>query len=305
MGFSYSEVEEAGLIDAEVLENIPSACDGEYGCGSELEFTENLTQIYCPDRYCTYKIAARLEAMAKDMKADGWGPENCLKVVKYFHLKSPAQVFLIPNLREEVLDGASKIVPAFNKKLESICDAEKRRVQLWQVVKYMNIPGIAMNALKIFGGYTTMEDAYADIEKYQISFIMEKLGIAVGTSVMAINVYETLLEYKDELLAAQHRFEIFKPEGDKLKIAITGGVEGYSNKSEFVNYLNKISNSRYNISLMNTVSTSIDILVADNDTSSRKYMTAKKINGKLGEEKIKILDGKGCIDYLKKKYKLE
>lgn len=304
MSFTYTEVKNAGIIDEDVLEYVPSTCDGEYGCGSELEFTDNLTQIGCPNRFCTHKVASRLESMAKEMKADGWGISTCLAVVKAFKLKSPAQVFLLETVNPSVMNG---IVPAFDKKVKSICDPEKRKVQLWQVVKLMNIPGLSMNAMKIFEGYNTIEDAYKDIEEKQVPFIMTRLGISKQneSSAMAVNYYETLLEYKEELIAAQHRFEVFKPEGDILKIAITGGVNGYTNKGEFIRYINKIGEGKYLASLMNTVSAAIDILVADGDTSSNKYKAACKINQKAGYDKIQIVDGDGCIEYLKNKYKIQ
>lgn len=307
MGFLYSEVAEYSMMDKDVLDNIPKTCDGAYGCGSELEFTENLTQIYCPNRFCTHKVASRLEAMAKEMQADGWGLETCLKVVKMFGLKSPAQVFLIPSVNAETLALASSNIAAFDKKLQSICDPAKRKVQLWQVVKLMNIPGLAMNAMKVFDGYTSMTEAYKEIEERQVPLIMERLGISKNTdsSVMAISIYDTLIEYKDELISAEKRFDIYVPEGEPLKIAITGGVAGYTNKGEFIKYLNFIGEGKFSISLMNTVSTQVDILVADNDTSSRKFKTACKINEKAGYDKVKIFDGAGCIRYLKQQYNIE
>lgn len=307
MGFLYSEVAEYSMMDYDVLANIPKTCDGLYGCGSELEFTDNLTQIYCPNRFCTHKVASRLEAMAKEMKADGWGLETCLKVVKLFGLKSPAQVFLIPSVNEEMLSLASSNIAAFDKKLQSICDPEKRKVQLWQVVKLMNIPGLAMNAMKVFDGYTSMTEAYKDIEERQVPLIMERLGISKNTesSVMAINIYATLIDYKDELISAEKRFYIYTPEGEHLKMAITGGVDGYTNKSEFIKYLNLIGKGKFSISLMNTVSTQVDILVADNDTSSKKFKTACKINEKAGYDRVKIFDGDMCIAYLKRTYNIE
>lgn len=303
MGFTYSEVLENGLLDKDVLAYVPRVCDGEYGCGSELEFNDNLTQVYCPNRFCPHKIASRLEAMAKEMKADGWGISTCLDIVRAGKLISPAQIFLLENSN---IDGRQFGIAALDKKMQSICDRSKRKVQLWQVVKLLNIPGLSMNSMKIFDGYNSMEEAYKDIESKQVLFIMERLGISSlnDSSSMATNIYYTLIEYKDEILFAEKQFDVFKPTGDILKIAITGGVFGYTNKSEFIRHLNEIGEGCFTASLMNTVSSSIDILVADGDTSSRKYRTACAVNDKAGYEKIKILDGDGCINYLKNKYKI-
>lgn len=306
MGFSYSEVAETGLIDEEVLENIPSTCDGEYGCGEELEFTDNLTQLYCPNRFCTHKIAARLEAMAKEMKADGWGESTCLEVVKRFKLLSPAMVFFIEKLPAEKYPYDLK-VSAFQTKLANICDPEKRKVKLWEVVKLMNIPGIASNARKIFDGYNTMEEAYDDIESKQIPLIAEKLGMSVKSEsgVLVINTYNTLLEYKDELLAAQRHFEIYRPEGRQISMAITGGVVGYTNKQEFVSHLNRKFKGKCDV-VLGTVNSSLDVLIADNPTNSSKYKSATRINEKAsltGGHKIVICTHEECERLLEELFK--
>ena len=136
---------------------------------------------------------------------------------------------------------------------------------------------------------------------------MERLGISKSneSSVMAVETYGTLLDYKEELISAQNRFDVYIPKGEVLKVAITGGVYGYTNKAEFIKHLNYIGEGKFSLSLMNTVSTQIDILVADGDTSSRKYKTASKINEKAGEELIKILDGEGCERYLRSRFNIK
>ncbi|MEM4385433.1 MAG: hypothetical protein QXD03_02660, partial [Candidatus Anstonellales archaeon] len=194
MGIAYSVVEREGLMDSEVLMYIPRACE----CGAEIHFTESLRQIYCPNDRCIYKVASRIESMAKAMKADGWGNSTCVQVCKEFNIVSPFQVFL---LEEVVKRGYRGNIPAFDKKVASICDREKRRVRLWEVVKLASIQNIDTIAYKIFGGYDSIEKAYIDIENGQVPFIANKLGIKSSEgSVLAVNIYKTLLMYKDELL---------------------------------------------------------------------------------------------------------
>lgn len=297
--FSYTEVKENELIDSDVLAFIPEHCDE---CGAELEFTDNLTQVYCPNPRCPHKIAARLEAMAKDMKADGWGLSTSLQVVKYFRFISPCQVFYLDKISPTVYSRACNDIVAFDKKVKSICNKDIRKAKLWQVAKYMNIPGIAMNSFKIFDGYSTFDEAYKDIDSKGITFVMERLGINSNSGILALNTYNTLVQYKDELLEAQKHFDIYTPKGDKLKVAITGGVNGYSNKSEFIAHLNAMSKGKYDISLMSTVSNETNILIADNDTGSNKFKTACKINEKSGYEKVHIFNADECIEYLRKTY---
>ena len=78
MGISLEEVIENQLISEDVLNVIPHTC----GCGAPIEFTDSLRQIYCTNPRCYYKVASRLEAMAKKLRGpngeccDGWGEEQ-------------------------------------------------------------------------------------------------------------------------------------------------------------------------------------------------------------------------------------
>lgn len=278
MGISYKEVEENNLLDNDILKYIPRKCE----CGADVEFTDSLRQIYCTNPRCFYKIAARLESMAKKMKADGWGESTCITVVKEFNMVSPYQVFL---LEKEIEKGRTSSVAAFDKKVANICDRKKRRVRLWEVVSLGGIPNIETIAYKIFDGYNSLKEAYGDIEKYQVPFIAERLGIkSAEGSVMAATVYKTLIEYKDELLFGETQFDIIKQTGITLKIAITGGVNNFRNKAEFIKYLNLRYEGKLNAILLNSVTWETDVLVADGGTTSNKYRNAIKINKKYIEK---------------------
>lgn len=275
MGIPLKTVIENELISQAILDCIPHECE----CGAPIEFTDSLRQVYCSNDKCTYKIAARLEAMAKAMKADGFGESTCIEVCRQFKLVSPYQVFLLEGALLQGIEPEN--VSAFAKKVQSICDRGKRKVELWEVVKLAGIPSIETIAYKIFDGYDTLTDAFNDIEKGQVPFIAEKLGLKnAETGVMAVNVYNTLIKYKDELLFGEKQFEIYKPTGVILYIAITGGVNGFRNKGEFVQYLNNRYDGKVNAMLMNSVTSQVDILIADGDTTSNKFKAATKINNK-------------------------
>ena len=276
MGVALQTVIDNELLSEDIIDCIPHECE----CGSPIEFTDSLRQIYCSNPRCLYKVAARLEAMAKAMQADGWGESTCIEVCKIFKLKSPYQVFLLENA---VADGISSLdgVAAFPKKVASICDPARKKVELWEVVKLAGIPSIETISYKIFDGYNSLTEAFNDIEKGQVPFIADKLGLKnAETGVMAVRVYNTLLEYKDELLFGEKQFQIYKPTGETLHIAITGGVQGFKNKGEFIRYINDRYNGKVNAMLMSSVTSQVDILIADGDTSSRKYKSAERINAK-------------------------
>ena len=291
MGMKYTEVYENGLISDEVMECIPKYCE----CGAEIEFTETLRQIYCGNMRCVYKVAARLESMADAMKADGWGEATCVTVCREFKMISPFQVFLLPKKIEE---GCKSSVSAFEKKVASICDAEKRKRRLWEVVKLAGIPSIGTIAYKIFDGYDNLSSAYEQIEREQVPFIAEKLGLKNSEgSVMAVNVYKQLINYKDELLFGEQCFDIVRPKGDVIRIAITGGVRGFKNKSEFIEHINAKFSGRVNAVFMNSVTNETDMLVAD-DTSHSKYEKANKVNATYAGKMLE--SGKITIDEIGK-----
>ncbi len=296
MGISIKDVVEHGLLSQAVIECIPHTCEV---CGSDIEFTDSLKQIYCPNRFCSLKIAARLESMAKAMKADGWGESTCREVCRYYKMKSPYQVFLLEN---KVAHGdGCPTVSAFDKKVYSICDQNKRKVKLWEVVKLAGIPSIETIAYKIFDGYDSLKEAYEDIESLQVPFIAEKLGLKnADTGVLAVNVYNTLMEYRDELYFGETQFKIYKPTGETMYIAITGGVNGFANKSEFIRFINNRYNGKINAMLMNSVTHQVHALVADGDTSSNKYRTACRLREK--GSNILITDGRGLISWLDKHF---
>jgi NAD-dependent DNA ligase len=290
MGISIQEVIDNQLISEDVLDVIPHTC----GCGAPIAFTDSLRQIYCTNPRCYYKVAARLEAMAKKLRGpdgeccDGWGESTCITVCQEYKMISPFQVFQLPKMIEK---GYGSSVAAFEKKVDSICNPKLRKVELWKIVELAGIPSIESIAYKIFGGYHNFEDAFKDIEEGQVPFIANKLGVKNSeTSVMAVNVYNTLIEYKDELIYGEKQFEIYEPTGTTLYMCITGGVRGFRNKSEFVQYINNRYDGKVNAMLMNSVTTQVELLVADGDTGSNKYKTATRLNSKFIEKGLKSGD---------------
>ena len=189
-------------------------------------------------------------------------------------------------------------VPAFKKKVKALCDPEKRKVRLWEVVKFGCIPHVDIIAYKIFDGYNNLEEAYNDIETYQVPFIAERLGIKNSeSSVLAVLVYNTLIEYKTELFFGEKQFIIYKPAGRKIQIAITGGVEGFASKNEFIRQINMAYEGVINAVLVNTVSNSTDFLVRDNEGgNSNKYRKAINLINK--GSKIKIVTSRELIEIL-------
>lgn len=283
-------VQEEGLIDPEILAYIPDECE----CGAEIVFTDSLKQIMCSDPRCIYKIASRLESMAKAMQVDGFGESSCIEICRTFGLISPYQVF--------ILEGKScPGVAAFDKKIRDIINSPYRNCELWQMVSYGSIPGIDQIAYKIFGSYKSIDEAFIDIEKQQAPFIAELLGQKTGSAgVMAVNVYNTLIQYKEELRFGESRFNILHKNGDRMQIAITDSVNGYPNKSAYIKELNMTYDGKLTLVRLNSVTNEVKYLIADGDKTSSKYRKALKMQEK--GHPIKIVTSQEFKDILKEKY---
>ena len=284
---TYQDVIDNELIDDEILEYIPRHCE----CGGEIEFTESLKQIACNNPRCYYKVASRLENMCKSLKVDGFGESSCVKICRDLKMISPFQALLIGN---RTVDG----VASFKSKIDNLISELKKPMELWEMVALCNIPGIDSISYKLFGKYSSIEDAYKDFEKYQVPYIAGLLGNSGG--VMSANIYNMLMQYKAELQFAESECNIKKLNVTKISIAISETPSGFGTKASYVARLNEILNGKASILLSNTVTKEISYLVCSPTTNTGKVKKANSLisNG----ANIKIVDSQELIDILINKF---
>lgn len=284
---TYQDVIDNELIDDEILEYIPRHCE----CGGEIEFTESLKQIACNNPRCYYKVASRLENMCKSLKVDGFGESSCVKICRDLKMISPFQALLIGN---RTVDG----VASFKSKIDNLISELKKPMELWEMVALCNIPGIDSISYKLFGKYSSIEDAYKDFEKYQVPYIASLLGNSGG--VMSSNIYSMLMQYKAELQFAESECNIKKLNVPKISIAISETPTGFGTKASYVARLNEILNGKASILLSNTVTKEISYLVCSPTANTGKVKKANSLisNG----ANIKIVDSQELIDIIINKF---
>lgn len=282
MSISLEEVRENDLLPNYIVDMVPDKCE----CGADIVFSDSLKQVYCPNEDCYIKIANRMYKMIQKLDIKNIDSNSCKNICRKYKITSPYQLFLL----DQVIDEKDKEY----KIIKNILDNADKNRQLWEVVELSCIPDIENVAKKLFYGYNSLGDAFDDIEYDKASFIAEKLGIKSSeTSVLAVKIYNKLIQYKDELLFGETQFEIAKLADKSIYIAIDGYIDGFKNKSEFIDYLSRIINYKINVLLTNTVSNQIDVLVADKDISSNKVKAAIKINNDYVENAVQA----GRISY--------
>ena len=271
MCITLKEVLDNNLLKDDILEALPN--EGKCTCGEEIVFTDSLSQIYCPSEYCYIKLGLRVFELAKYFGATDWDIETSIEVCRTFKLKTPFQVYILEDRECETVNN-------FNDKVNNLVALSKKKLYIWEIVKLLGVESLDKVAYKLFSSYNNMEEAFDDIEMYQVPLIADRLGLkSANTGVLAVSIYNCLLKYKNELYFGEKKLEVLEyDEPDLIKIAVDGNVRGFNNKSEFINFLNLRYKGKIVFRLMNSVVGGLDVIVVDGDRTSRKVRLVEKYN---------------------------
>lgn len=260
---------------------LPEYCET---CGAPMEISESLTRLHCGNSRCRDKMVMRIKQLCQDLGVLGFGESTIEKFVATYDPDSPMDIF---ELQEGMQLANDVSVDVSNGIIRQIKD--KKKMQLWEYVMFANVPQIRTSAMKLFDGYSTLDEAYADFEEGGISLIQKKLGTREGVSVNALKIYNNLMEYKNDLFSGIGNVEIIDlSDKVKLKVVCSDQVGGkFKTKSEFYAYMNNQYADKIHIEFLPSVSKEIDYLVwAGADGSPARY-TSKV-------QKVEGYNSKGC-----------
>lgn len=284
MGITMNEVKQHNLIKDSTLKLLGEQCKS---CGGKLEFTNNLKKSYCTNTECKGKVIEKIKNMLSILGIVEINSTFIEDIVIELDIKSSYSILEI-NARNIKLEGKDK----FNEQFKTLLDIEE--ISLPNYVKLSGITNLINIADKLFYGYNSIEEAYIDIEKEQVTLISERLGIKSSSAlVLAVYIFNILIKHKDELIYGQQFFNISKNNTDKLKVSIAS-LAGYINKSEFIEYARRLS-KKYTIIHTSLVNEFTNILIIDgNKESDNKYKTALLIKN----NEMKIMTSKEFMQYL-------
>lgn len=279
---------------------LPEVCPT---CGSATEISESLTGLKCSNPRCPDKLIMRIRAICQDIGILDFGESTIEKFLDYYEVTNPLNIF---SLRKGMLISDQISQEVSDKIISQI--EEKRDFMLWEYVKVANIPHVQTSAKEIFGGYTTLEEAYADIESGGIEFIREKLGIKKTdeVSVRAMKIYKSLMEFKEDLLECECEVNIISIENKlELDVVCSDQVGGdFKKKSEFYSYINNEFADRVHVNFLSSVTKKIDYLVwAGADGSPARYTNkVKTVEGwnEKGTCNIPIVTAQQFIEMMEK-----
>ena len=265
-------------------EILPEFCET---CGAPMEISETLTGLHCSNPRCRDKMVMRIKALCNDLGILRFGESTIEKFVDYYSPTSPMDIFELEQGMLLAPDVSPKISEDVIRQIKS-----KSKMQLWEYVMYSNIPFVRTSAMKLFRGYSTLKDAFKDIDSGGIAFVQKKLGLSDydrAISTQAIKVYNSLNEFREDLLAGVQFVDIIDMSNKKqLKVVCSDQAgNGFNTKAEFYAYVNNEFADKLHVDFMPSVTKDIDYLVwAGADGSSARY------TGKV--RKVEGYNEKGC-----------
>jgi NAD-dependent DNA ligase len=307
-----SELKESTLPQ-EFLDLLPEFCesiddtDETLHCGGELEITETLTKLYCPNPFCPEKGVQRAQAMLKDLGVLNLGVAKIRRIMENFDIYNPYFLFAYePEEDGTLFDGCSmEFSYKIFEQLERV-----RTMHLWEYVKYGNFPGIRDGARKMLEGYSSLEEFYDDLEDGGIAFVQDKLGIKKGSkvsdtlfgsayedleldlldgsaitisdvdntvSILCIQVYQTLMVFKEQLFEFIESVDIRSASMRSMNICISTSVGApYKSKKEFVDTMNEKYGSQIYINKLDSLTKDCECLVCSTpNATTNKVRKAK------------------------------
>lgn len=279
---------------------LPEFCDT---CGAPMEIGETLTGLHCSNPRCKDKLAMRIKTLCSDLGILHFGESTIDKFIDYYSPTSPMDIFEL----EEGMDLAPDVSPKISADVIAQIKS-KKKMQLWEYVMLSNIPFVRTSAQKIFQGYGSLEEAFEDIDSGGFTFVQNKLGLNDSdkiVSVQAIKVYNSLCEFKEDLLEGVKNVEIIDFSNKKtLKVVCSDQVgNGFNKKSEFYAYINNTFADKLHVDFMPSVTKNIDYLVwAGADGSPARYTSKVQKVERYNEKgsNIPIVTAQQFIDIVKK-----
>ena len=279
MSITLKEVVEHDLIDKEILEEIPKECKW---CGRDLVFSDSLNNLEClgdENGRCPGKIGYRLHKMLRKLGYDSMSLEDCQNKAKETGMISPFNMF-----RAKDLDSGIK-------------ELQKPK-KVWEIVESAYIPDISDVAKKLFNGYESMEEAYADIKEAQVPYIANKLGLTSASIGFAVHLYNKLLSYEKELVFGSKIFGVIKDEREKCRIVVSNNINNYINKADYINSVMNVCKDKINIIVQGSICKTTDFLIDDNLVQSRYSSIINDINEKRKEDGLQEIITMGSEQFM-------
>lgn len=282
------------VLPAEFCAVLPERCS----CGAELEISETLCSVSCPNPKCITKVTQRLVSMLSYIGVLGMGEARCRTFLERAKLYNPYAIFaMVPDVdAARLCEGGTDEKRTLTRVMLNDVYAQlqtRREYTLGEYVKIGFLPDIQDSATALFADYSDLTLFYADLDVKGTALIAKQLGLPEdGARVMSI--YNSLLTFREDLLAGIRYVTIKEPERSvNVCISVGAGVP-YKSKAEFKAAVKNEFGEKVYINWVNRVSkANCDYLVCPDVNMMTTKVKQAKNNG------IPILTGEELLTELR------
>ena len=271
-----SEAFDAGIIPAKYKGIVPMQCK----CGADLEISETLTKLWCPSDKCTHKQIARLDTMLSNFGVKNIGLSYSKRLwdelVRCGLDDSHMNIFLLPFYEYPDCNSVDVTLKKFNDIQNVVKDSiYNGGYTLSELVSKMALPGLDLNARKLFYGFNTVEEMqrYARLRYKNDDYpLLRLVQDRFGSGVSCVKVIHTLAQFGNDITIAQKIFGMRKATTREIKVAITGRISNYGRytRKEFLRQVNLLCDGYAEVIDVNP-SSEIEFVIADDEVDSSTY----------------------------------
>lgn len=279
MSIELNEALENDILSPALLKNIPSICK----CGAKMILSDSLRYARCSRYNCIYTVINRVKYINSKMQL-GISDIEIENIVNKLKLSTPYQIFMIDSAAKSGIITSMDIRNLDNV-LSNLRIAKQKEYYVYEVIEMSGIESIVSTAKTLFVGFDSISEAYNEIDKGQLAFISERLGLTTTeASALGVEIYNQLIEYIEEFLFAEMQLNIKKYSEYKFNIAFNDGVFPFLNKSEYIEYINSLT--KYKFNFVHSISLNTDILIRNSSDNGSKSRAARIINDKFVAESV-------------------
>ena len=273
MSIGFDEALNNEILSPILLKSIQSRCK----CGAKIEFSDSLRSAHCSNKKCVYTIINRVSTINKKLNLN-ISDIDIENIVKKLRLTTPYQIFMIDSAAKSgSITGAD--IHNIDSVMQNLEKAKQKDYSLYEIAELSGIISIENTAKAIFNGFDSVTEAYNEIDRGQLSFISERLGLSTTeASTLGVEIYNQLIKFMEEFLFAEMQLKVKKYSDYKLNIAFCDNIIPFLNKQEYIEYINYLSKFKFNY--VSSISTSTDILIRNSSENNSKSRAARIINDK-------------------------
>ncbi len=266
---SFEDASNYNIINNEVLRLTKGFCN----CGTQLFIDNSYRRIICPNEDCSEKFLGKEHRLCNYI---GFNIDNTEleRLNEKFSIISQYQLLQLDELAEaEQITKAD--VHNLEECIQKLKEFKDKEIFIYELFEMSGIETISNIAYELFFGFNSLKEVYEEVDKSQVIFINERLGLNNKSLSLAVMVYKELESIRESIFYAETLFKI-KQYSDRMKIAFNDDIGDYLNRTEFM----ELINDRYNKTfvMVTVINEDTDIIIRNSWSKTYKIRKADEIN---------------------------